>query len=246
MFHLAANSAAVAATAETDLATVPDPVLAVFNGHWFPQDPPQVIFAAAMGTLLTRARIQTPFLNTITTPYIRGIMASLVPNSPGQVADYSHAPFTLKAREEIIMQVTNSAITSTQTSTLLGLLFAPNPPAVGAQYTIRGTSTTAAVANKWTQLTMVWQNQFVQGNYAVTGLQHQSTNAQAARLIFLGQYYRPGCMSLANLGDYGHPIFRLGRMGQWGTFRDNILPNVEVLCNGADAVHEVYMDVMPL
>jgi hypothetical protein len=53
-------------------------------------------------------------------------------------------------------------------------------------------------------------------------------------------------MSLANLGDYGHPLFRLGHMGQWGQFRDNIMPNVEVLCNGADAAHEVYLDVMPL
>ena len=246
MFHVAANTAALIVTAETDLATVADPMLAVFNGHWFPQDPPQLIFAAAMGPYLARARIQTPTLGLMTTPFIRGMMLSAVPTSPASLANYYMNPLQLKAQEEIIVQVTDNAITSSQDTVLLGLQFGPNPPANGSIYTMRGTATTAATANKWTQLTMTWQNQLPQGRYAAVGMQHQSTNAQAARLIFLGQYYRPGCMSLANLQDVGHPMFRMGYMGQWGVWNNNIMPNIEVLCNGADASHEVYLDFMAL
>jgi hypothetical protein len=246
MFHICAYSVAGAQNVETDLTPVPDTILPIFNGHFFPQDPLQLLFAAAMTTTPSRARIQTPTLNKITTPFIRGIMAGLVPTSPGQVANYVGNTLTLAAREEIIVFGTQAAVAATRITALLGLLFQPLPMAGGTDYTMRGTSVTAAVANTWTLLTVVFQNQLPQGNYAVTGLQHQSANAQAARLIFLGQYYRPGCMSLAAIQDYGHPIFRLGFMGQWGTFRDNILPSVEVLCNAADAVHEIYLDFQPL
>jgi hypothetical protein len=246
MFHLEANSLAAAQNVETDLTPVPSPQLAVFNGHWFPQDQPSLIFAAAMSTNITRARIQTPTLNLITTPFIRGIMGGLIPTTPGQVSNWVPQPLALKAREEVIVFGVQSAVASTRITVLLGMLFGQVPPATGTQYTMRGTSVTAAVANAWTLLTVTWQNQLPQGNYAATGLQHQSANAQAARFIFLGQYYRPGCMSLANLIDFGHPIFRLGYLGQWGTWRDNIMPNVEVLCNAADAAHELYLDFMKL
>ena len=246
MYHICSYSLAAPQNTETDLTPVPDTVLPIFNSHFFPQDPPQLLFAAAMSTNITRSRIQTPTLNQISTPFVRGIMGGLVPTSPATLANYVSNPLPLKAREEIISYGVQSAVASTRITTLLGLLFQPLPVAAGSQYTMRGTSTTAAVANTWTLLTVTWQNQLPQGNYAVTGLQHQSTNAQAARCIFLGQYYRPGAMSLANLTDIGHPIFRLGFMGQWGMFRDNILPNIEVLVNGTDNSHELYLDFQPL
>jgi hypothetical protein len=246
MFHIEANSVAAAQNVETDLTPIPSPSIAVFNGHWFPQDQPSIIFAAAMSTNILRARIQTPTLLLTTTPFIRGVMGGLIPTSPAQVANYVSNPLDLKAREEVILFGTQSAVAATRITTIIGMLFGNNPPATGDNYTMRGTSVTAAVANAWTLLTVVWQNQLPQGNYAVTGLQHQSANAQAARVIFLGQYYRPGCVSLAALTDYGHPIFRQGFMGQWGTWRDNIMPNIEVLANGADAAHELYLDFMKL
>jgi len=246
MFHICAYSALAAQNVETDLTPVTDTILPIFNGHFFPQDQPQLLFAAAMATSISRARIQTPTLNQITNPFIRGVMGGLVPTSPAQIANYGNNPLPLKAREEIISFGTQTGVGSLRTTVLLGLLFSQNPIAVGNQYTIRGTSTTAAVANVWTTLAITFQNQLPQGNYAVTGLQHQSANGQAARIIFLGGYYRPGSMSLAALTDYGHPLFRMGALGQWGTFRDNIMPNIEVLCNAADAAHEIYLDFQPL
>jgi len=246
MFHIEANTAVPAQNVEADLVPIPSSQIAIFNAHWFPQDPPQLIFAAAMSPNIVRARVQTPTLNLITTPFIRGIMGGLVPTSPAQVDNLVMQPLQLRAREEIIMFGVQSNAGAMRITTIIGLLFGPNPPAQGTIYTMRGTSTTAAVANAWTLLTMVWQNQLPQGNYAAVGMQHQSANAQAARIIFLGQYYRPGCVSQAALVDYAHPIFRMGYMGQWGTWRDNIMPNIEVLCNAADAVHEVYLDFMQL
>jgi len=241
-YHVVANTASPAQNVETDLTPVNDTILPIFNTHWFPQDTPQLLWASAMSTSIARARVQTPTLLKTTSPYIRGIMGGLVPTTPAQVADYRVNPLDMRSREEIIVFGTQSNAMAMRITSLLGLLFSPMPPVTGDQYTMRGTSTTTVTANAWSLLTVVWQNQLPQGNYAVTGLQHQSTNAQAARVIFLGAYYRPGCMSLANLTDYGHPMFRLGGLGQWGGFRDNIMPNIEVLANGADAAHELYLD----
>ena len=246
MFHLCAYSTSIATGVETELNAVTDGILPISNNHVVPQQPCSLLFAAAMATNLQRARISTPRFLQYTTPFIRGIMAGLVPTSPAQLATYLMAQLDLTQLEEITINAFQNAAGAQRVTALLGLQFSPNPPATGDIFTLRGTSTGAAVANAWTQIAMTWQNALPRGRYAICGLQHQSANGQAARLIIQQQFYRPGCMSQAALSDVAHPYFFKGALGQWGVFDNQTFPNVEVLCNAADAAHEVYMDVMPL
>jgi hypothetical protein len=244
MFHTVAYSASIATGVETDVAAVADVTMQIQNSHIVPQAPCALIYAAAMATNLQRARIQTPLFNTLTTPFIRGIMAGLVPTSPCSLAAYAGLPLDLKQLEEIAILATQNAAGAQRVTAVLGLQMTPPVPANGDAYTIRGTGTAAAVANSWTQIPITWQNALPQGLYATVGLQHQSANGQAARLTFQAQYWRPGCVSQAGLSDIAHPYFFKGFLGEWGRFYNYAMPTVEVLANAADAAHEFYMDVI--
>jgi len=246
MFHLAAYSTIAVTAVETDLQAVVDTIMPISNGHLVPQQSAELIFAAAMATNLTLARLQTPTLVQQTTPYIRGVMSGLVPTSPTQLATYLLSPLDLTKLEEIQVLGTQTAGVNQRITAILGLQYGPASPAYGNIYTIRGVSVTAAVANAWTTIAMVWQNALPNGRYAIVGMQHLSANGQAARLIVQGLFFRPGCLSSILVGDIPHPYFQKGAMGQWGVFDNYTMPNVEVLCNAANAAHEVYMDIIPL
>jgi hypothetical protein len=244
MFHLVAWSESIATGVEDDLLPVPDGIMTIQNNHFLPGQDVRVLFASAMATNLQRARIATPKVQVVTTPFIRGIMAGLVPTSPAQLATYLSNPFVLRGIEEIQVLATQTAAGAQRVTALMGLELTPNMPVSGDIFTIRGTSTTAAVANAWTPLTVTWQNTLPAGQYDIVGLQHQSANGQACRLSIEGERYRPGCMSQTGIADIAHPYFFKAAMGRWASFNNYVMPIPEVLCNAADAAHEIYLDII--
>lgn len=246
MFHLAAYSELIATAVENDLTPVPDSILTIQNGHFLPRRDCALIWAAAMGTNLQRARITTPSYRQYNRPWIRGIMPGLVPTSPQQLWPMFNQPLPLKGIEELAIDATQNAVANQQITAVVGLQFSPAPPAIGDIFTTRGTSVTVAVANAWTLLVPVFDDVLPAGRYAVCGFNCISTNGQAARLIFEDQSYRPGSLSTTALGNIQHPYFTKGVTGQWGTFNSYAMPNIEVLCNAADAAHEFYIDYVRL
>lgn len=241
MHHTAAYSASIATGVETDLTPVTDGPLTIQNGHFLPPTDLPIWWAAAMATNLQRARFSSGSLRIPTTPYIRPIMNALIPNDPLRFANYQANPLTARMQEELAVLATQNAAGAQRVTVPIGFGISYQPPPIGNIYSMRGTSTVAAVANAWTMISPVWQDTIAQGTYAIIGLDHQSANSQAARCYILNQYWRPGIISTPNLGDKGDEYFRRGGMGVWGTFQANYLPNIEVLCNGADAAHEVYL-----
>ena len=241
MFHLAAYSASIATGVETDLTPVTDGILTIQNAHFLPPFDMNMWFAAAMATNLQRARFNSGTLRIPTTPFIRPIMAGLVPVDPVRFRDYSQDPLVVKGIEELAVLALQNAAGAQRVTCLVGLGLNRVPQPSGNIITMRGTSTTAAVANAWTQLQVTWQDTIAAGTYAIVGLDHQSANGQGCRLVVLNQYWRPGAISNPGIADRGDVLFRNGDLGEWGRFTANYLPIPEVLCNAADAAHEIYL-----
>lgn len=241
MHHLSAFSASIATGVETDLAAVQDGILTIQNGHFLPPQDLQIWFAAAMATNVQRARFNSGTLRIPTTPYIRPITAALIPNDPVRFANYQANPLTARMQEELAVLAFQNAAGAQRVTVPIGFGIKYMPAPVGNIFSMRGTSTTAVVANTWTQCAVTWQDTIAQGTYAVIGLDHQSANGQCARLIILNQYWRPGAISMPGIADRGDEYFRRGAMGEWGRFVSNYLPIPEVLCNAADAAHEFYL-----
>lgn len=249
MHHtIAWSNTSVSNTAEVDLTPVTDAVIPQSaSAHFLPQFDTPLVYIGAASVNLQRARLSTPTLNLVTTPFIRPINQALTFGMPQRVWDLSTSPLTLKGLEEVTLLVTQTGGAAQQVVASAGLMYQNIPAPVGNQWCLRGTSSTTTVANAWTQITMTWNNSLPTGTFGIVGMQASSTTMIAARLICENQVPRPGVMGLQGLGNDTHELFRGGgaeNLGLWGKFHNYNMPLVEVLCTAADASFEIYLDVV--
>jgi hypothetical protein len=123
----------------------------------------------------------------------------------------------------------------------------------GNIFPVRLTSTVAATANLWSQLVgvggLAYQVSLPGGVWEVYCSTHQSATAQAHRWVFPFDplaggsdrpLFRPGWLSLTAINFRTDRLWYMYPYGSLGKFLSDVPPTLEVLCNGADAVHEVY------
>jgi hypothetical protein len=154
------------------------------------------------------------------------------------VASWPYRAPTFRTQEEVVASCDTGGTAAAQETLLVGLGVSVDQPAQGDELTIKWTSTTAAVANSWTNLgAPTLANVLPEGRYQLISSQHKSTNAQAHRMIFSGQFYRGGYPSTTAFNNYVWPGAMDYRQGVAGTFSNITLAQVEVLCNGTDNSH---------
>ena len=245
MHHTCAYGATVASAAETDIAAIADQVLVIQNGHFLPQRPTNILYAAFCALLGVRARLSSPTLAVITSPYIRDISLAVDFGNPQIIADYSQDPLMLAPLEELTLFATNSAATSGLSLGILGLDYGRQPQPAGNIYTIRGTATATLVINAWTQLgTITWQNSLPTGTYAIVGAEAFSAGGKAFRITCENQVPRPGGLATLLETNRTHPIFRMGNLGEWGRFHNYAMPTFEMISASADTAESVYLDLV--
>jgi hypothetical protein len=226
---------------------VQDSIIPLFNSHFVPQTALPLVYAAACGTLLTRARLSTPSLQVITTPFIRDVNPALNFGNPMSFADYSQDPLQLHALEELVHYQTDSAVTSESNAGIAGLMIQNQPQPAGNVYTLRGTAAGTLVVGGWTNVgAITWFNTLPQGVYAIVGAGFFSAGAIAGRFLIPGIPWRPGGPGIVTVTNRIAPLFRNGNLGVWGTFNNYALPGVEMLSGTADTVEEIYMDIMKI
>ena len=248
MHHTVAwSNTAVSNTAEVDLTPVTDAVIPQSaSAHFLPQQATPIMAIAACSANLQRARISTPTIAVVTSPFIRPINQALTWGFPQRIWDLTEEPLVIPKLEELTMFVTQNGGAAQQVVAGAHLLWQNIPQPGGNVWCLRGTSTTPAVINNWTQISVAWFNALPTGQYLVVGMQHESATGMMARLILENQVPRPGTFSLQSLGNDSSSIFRgasPSNLDGWGYFHNYNMPLVEVLCTAADASHEVYLDV---
>lgn len=245
MHHVLAWRLSLADATETDVTPVADNIWAIQNSHFFPARDwylQAIHFGAATGT---RARLVTPALRQVTTPFIRPIEGTIVPGNQPNVADYRRSPLKLRALEEI-------QLLGTQTSGGAAVVVATayvskgplEPVPLGDVYTLRGTGTTTLTAGAWSQVTMTWQDILPNGRYAIIGGWAFGATAVAFRCILEDQVDRPGGLGGSDREFGPNAMFDKGGMGIWGTFDSNRMPNIEYFANAADTAQELYLDIV--
>lgn len=239
VYHLAAFTVLVGQTVDTDAPAITDDILTIQNSHFVLQRPMQLYCAAAMSTTIARARLASAGMRQIANPYIRPTIAGSLPGGNPNTWLLWQNPFTINPFEEIQCLATSNLGMSTERFTaLMWLMDQYQPWPSGNIYPLRFTSTTAAVANAWTTLTLTWQDTIPSGLYTLVLSEMVSTNAQAHRWILSNQISRPGMFSNANDNSRLLNDFYNGALGSMGIFRSNDLPRLQVLVNGTDASHE--------
>ncbi len=117
-------------------------------------------------------------------------------------------------------------------------------PVEGDIFTIRAASVTAAVAEAWTNVPIVLDEDLAPGRYQIVGMRGMSAGMIAARIVFRGGGWRPGVPGAILLQNHDHPMFRYGQFGVFGEFRHNAVPSIDVLSTLADAAQEFYFDLI--
>lgn len=243
MYHVVAWTESIATGALNDLQPVVDNIIVIQNNHFLPQKDFGLAFIAVMATDIQRARLISPTFRQFTTPHVRGLIFGLAGMHQPPIADYAAQPLRIRALEEFAIEAEHDAGVAQRVTAVAGwYVGSPTPMPAGDMFTMRGTSTTAATANVWSTLAMTWDDILPNGTYAAVGMHHFSANGQAARMVFEDQVYRPGGVSITDRSQECHYMFRSGYLGEYGRFDSNRMPTIEVLCNGADAAHDVYID----
>lgn len=240
-YHVVGYTANTFGVNNFDAAPLADPILAISNAHYLPQIPLQLFGGWISGTLLTAATLVTPKSRQIVPPRLFPIQGTTLPPDRPHILDRRANPFTLNAVEEVSMLFNLGGAANALTYAILFVGTSLDPVPSGDIYTLHATSTTAVTANVWSQLTVTYDQTIPAGMYAVICTQHQSTNAVAHRLIFKDSVWRPGGISQTAITNYSWSDYYVGGMGSLGRFNTYTFPSWEVLCNGADAAHDVVL-----
>lgn len=245
MYHLAAYTALLGTTVDTDIAALTDDILTIQNSHFVLSRPKQLLGAAVMSATLTRAKLASPSMRQVASPFIRPIIGAAIPPANPNLWLLDYNPFIVPPFEEVQLQATSGIAMGTERFTgLVWLADQITPVPSGNIIPLRVTSSTAATANAWSTIALTFADTIPSGVYAVVFSEMQSTNGIAHRWIFSNQESRPGMLSLAALTSRLPYALSKGQFGAMGRFRSNDLPRCQVLCNGADASHEGYLHVV--
>lgn len=246
MWHLAAFSESISAGTDTDVNALIDDILTIQNSHFMLREDMNLMACAAMSATLDRAKLSTPTMRIVAAPYVRPMIVGTTPGSNPNVQLLDKNPTRIPWGEEVQMLATAAPAGSEQFTAILWLSRGLSPIPSGNVIPVRWTSSTAAVANSWTTLTMTWGDTLPSGIYAMVQTECYSTNAIAHRWNFPNQLYRPGMLSFVSTGQRHPYAMSLGQFGVLGQFRSNALPTVQVLANGTDNAHVGYAHVVRL
>ncbi len=244
--HTCVFSSSVTNGTEGDVTAVSDQVLPVQNNHFLPQSDFPIVYVGACGVNLSRARLVTPTFRSMTTPFIRPISNTAAWQYPQRFLNLKEESLIARKLEELQVLAFNGDAAPQRMTAVLGLQTRPEAAPLGPNYVLRGTSTTAATANAWSDVTVTWQDTLPQGTYAIVGGEHQSATGVCWRLILENEFYRPGGLSINALTNGADRLFRSGGLGAWGRFQNNAYPNLQVFASSADASHEFYLDIVKL
>lgn len=246
-FHLAGWTQSQDSAVLVPVAAVPDQAILTQNNDIIvPDDLPLILGLYALGPSLTRAQITSPSIRRQWTQEIFKLDLSATPADHLLFNDHTQNPIVLDNDEFLDANMAEGAAGASRGTILVWLGDLPPQPYQGDIRSIRVTSTTAAVANTWSNIPIAFNDTLPAGQYALVGAMLQSANMQAFRFAFRGENYRPGFIGITAKNQRENHLARFGGMGEWGTFSHNVPPSVDVLCNGADASFEGVLDLVYL
>lgn len=246
-FHLAANySASVTnGVANFDLPAVNDDIFTRNTAnHFILPEPGRLRAGVYYGTTAQRCRINTPVLRYVGLPYFAPVNLGVVAASPPNVWNAGEYGPAIPKADEIAIEVTQGAGAGEPGFVFSWFSFGRQEIPGGQEYRLRFTGAITGVTGAWVSGSLTPDATLPAGIYAITGLDVQGTNLLAARLIFAGGGWRPGCLARNTLAQVPHPMFTNGELGVYGQFDSVNLPNLQILVSGANTAQEIYMDVV--
>lgn len=200
--------------------------------------------ALAVGATITGAQLESPTLRRTVLLDLAPINVGVEPVSPTPLARLFGIPIPLDEDEALRALAAEGAAGAERETVVVWLADGPLSPVDGEVYTVRATGTTTLVGYAWTNVPLTFAQVLPAGRYQVVGMRAESAGCIAARCVFVGGVWRPGCVGYDAIGDHEDVIFRRGMLGVWGEFSHTQPPSVEFLSISTDTAEVVYLDVI--
>jgi len=233
-----------ASAALTKIAALADPHIRVEGDNIIVPELNQLCFCYALGAGLIRAQLDSPSLRRLLLYDISPVDNVSEPRTwfVHSLQKRFNSPYPLDVNEPLSCAVLNGALQ--WTTVLIWLSDGALTPVTGDFLTVRATGTTTLSAYEWTNVAITFEQTLPAGRYAVVGFRYRSPGAIAARLVFPGYAWRPGCIGIDGVEEAPDPIFRNGALGIWGEFEHNTPPTVDCLSTSADTSEVFYFDLL--
>ena len=192
----------------------------------------------------TLAQLASPALRRVLLLDIAPINVGAEPLSPPPFVNKFYSPITLDEDEALRALVAGSEAAAERKVVLAWLGDGPQSPVSGEIFTVRATGATTLTAYAWSNVALTFTQTLPAGRYAVVGMKAESAGCIAARLVFVGGMWRPGCIGSDHVSDLSPEIFRHGALGVWGEFEHAQPPTVDFLSISADTSQVVYLDLV--
>lgn len=194
---------------------------------------------ACISTTGEQARFVAPSLRRINPEYITPVCLLLYPTGFFPLPVYPEKMLSLDINEMLQVERISTNNPGVQETIIVWLAKDPITPATGKIRTIRISITGALVAGEWVYADIDFIDELPVGQYDIVGFKAEIDVAVAARFSFVGGVNRPGVPCMKDLNDQELEIFRMGRVGLYGSFTTNQPPGVELI-GSADAGSATY------
>lgn len=244
-FHVACYSGSVGAgLLNVDTPAVQDGQLTIANNHFVLPRQAQFLWAYPVGVGLSRARLNTPKMRYVGLPSIVPVNVGTSVASPPNVVDWTADNIMLDTIDEVAVECSSSDAGAQTMKVLVAFGFGMRPVPAQPVFRIRGTASITASTTAWTNGSITLDQTLPRGTYDVVGLDAVGTNLLAARMVFSGYGFRPGCLARNSASSLQHPLFTNGKLGVFGTFDSINLPTIDVIALGANTSQEIFLDLV--
>jgi len=201
----------------------------------------------AIGADTTRAQLVSPSIRRRYPFEIVPVEVAAEPADPVKYFPLFDNPLQLDPDESLNAQAAENNASAGRSTVLVWLCDGATAPITGAEiFTIRATNTSTLTAYAWTNGALTFNDTLPAGDYALVGARGSSAGLIAFRFVFSQYAWRPGAIGMDSVGEVGAPIFRFGKLGEWGQFSHNTPPTVDFLSLSADTSQIVDLDLILL
>ena len=235
-------------TALAEVAAIADPHVRVSGNDIYVPSWNKIGIVVAGGAKMTQCRLQSPSLRRLANQRIAPVHTVALPLASVEIPrvfDYHLNPRTLDVAEALNAFCVNGAVTGNEEWVLIWLMDVIAPLPAGEIFSIEGTLTVTGVKGNWVNGALTFSQTLPAGRYALVGMRSEDSAVVAARCVFPDIAARPGCLGSVSYAGADNPLFRQGRLGNWGEFEHDAPPSIDVLCNAAGSVTpEIVFDLI--
>lgn len=237
MMHLVAYYQSVdPAGAYTALNAVQDPAINTRGTDVRIASEIPFIFGAAgltAAAVYTSSQLRSPSLRTLNNMSVRPLNNDVTFANPAPVLTFPSNPRGMVTAEDL--QFWTDSTPGGGAEAHYGLVWmsdGPLAPVNGEIFSVGATSAATLTAGNWVNSPITFSQALPSGQYQCVGMRSEGANLVASRLVFPGggdNSFRPGCPGSTDAFVLEADNFRKGKLGVYGTFRQDNPPTLDSL-----------------